>query len=202
MPITAERFAQGMTFTEYMARMRDNRDTFMARYEQATVPPAARALVCESGLPLRVLIITEDWCGDAVSYLPLLGRLAACAGTWDLRIFRRDEQMDLADEYLNLGKWRSVPVVVFYDPALRELGRFIERPALANAERQVVIDRLAQTHPAIAAGAPFNDQSDTAKALLMPALRDLRLDRQAAWQAAVVDEVCAALEQMREAAPP
>jgi len=34
----------------------------------------------------------------------------------------------LIDQYLNQGKYRSIPVFVFFDDSFRELGHFIERP--------------------------------------------------------------------------
>jgi hypothetical protein len=194
--ITADRFAQGMTFAEYMDQMQENREKFAANYDAVEIPSNARCRVCEVGRPLNVLIITEDWCGDALTYLPVLGRLCACAGDWDMRVFKRDQNLDLADQYLNRGKWRSVPVVVFLDREMRELGRFIERPALVNAERQQVIDDLAATRPEIQAGLPYNEQTPEAQALISPATRALREVRFAAWQRAAVDEVCAALAKL------
>ncbi|HUS15075.1 MAG TPA: thioredoxin family protein, partial [Chloroflexia bacterium] len=149
MSITAERFTQGMTFNEYVAQMAENQEKFAANYAGFQITPGDQEVICGLGQPLNVLIITEDWCGDALTYVPVLGRLAECAGTWNLRVFLRDQNLDLADQYLNQGKWRSVPVVVFFDQEMRELGRFIERPALANQDRQGVIDSAAAEHPEV-----------------------------------------------------
>ena len=200
MAVTAERFAQGMTFAEYMAQMREKQEAFAANYAEATIPEAARAVVCDLDTRLNVLVLTEDWCGDARTYVPVLGRLAECGPGWNVRIFYRDANLDLADQYLNQGKWRSVPVVVFFDEQMRELGHFIERPAQANAERQAVIDRVAAEHPAVQAGRSYNDQTDAARALLAEPLRDLYRERKAAWQAAAIDEVVAVLRPRRAAA--
>jgi hypothetical protein len=196
MPVTAERLAQGMSFAEYRAQMQENQEKFAANYAAVEIPPAAGACVADPGGPLNVLVLTEDWCGDSATYLPVLARLVEGAAQWNVRVFRRDENLDLADAYLDAGKWRSVPVIVLFDAQMRELGRLIEHPTLAKQERQAVIDRLAVTHPAIQAGAPYKVQSDEAKELLADALRDLRWTRTPAWQAAVVAEVCAALERM------
>lgn len=193
MAITAERFAQGMTFNEYMGQMGENKEKFTANYENFEIRPEDRDSICNMGVPLNVMIITEDWCGDALTYVPVLGKLFACASDWDLRIFLRDQNLDLADQYLNQGKWRSVPVVVFYDREMRELGRFIERPAIVNRQRQEAIDRTAAENPSVQRGAAYNDQTEEAKLLLAGPLRELRLSNTAAWQQAAVDDVCAAL---------
>jgi hypothetical protein len=200
MPITAERFATGMTFPEYVAQMGENRDRFLQTAAAFDLAPEDQARICAIAAPLNVLIITEDWCGDALTYLPVLARVTACAPHWNVRIFYRDANPDLADQYLNGGQWRSVPVVVFYDAAMRELGRFIERPASVNRERQQVIDAVAREHAEVAPGLRYNDQSDAGKALLAGPLRELRLTRQAAWEQAAIDEVCSALANVRAAA--
>ena len=200
MAITMDRFAQGMTFAEYVAQMSENKEKFLANYEKVQIRAADQADICGIGVPLNVLILTEDWCGDALTYVPVLGRLAACAGNWNLRIFKRDENLDLADQYLNFGKYRSVPVVVFFDEQMRELGRFIERPASVNRERQQVIDAVAREHAEVQPGLRYNDQSDAGKELLTAPLRELRLSRQAAWEQAAIEEVCAALANVRAAA--
>ncbi|HMA37681.1 MAG TPA: thioredoxin family protein, partial [Chloroflexia bacterium] len=160
MTITAEQFGQGMRFPAYMAQMRDNQEAFAANYAAFQITAADQEVISRLDRPLQVLILTEDWCGDSLLYLPVLGRLGAAAPNWDLRVFLRDQHLDLADQYLNQGKWRSVPVVVFYDHTLHELGRFIEHPALARQERQTLIDHVAREHPAVQAGRPYNDQSD------------------------------------------
>jgi hypothetical protein len=200
MPITAERFATGMTFPEYVAQMGENRDRFLQTAAAFDLAPEDQARICAIAAPLNVLIITEDWCGDALTYLPVLARVTACAPHWNVRIFYRDANPDLADQYLNGGQWRSVPVVVFYDAAMRELGRFIERPAPANAERQRVIDTLARAEPAVRAGAPYQAQSEAAVLLLAEPLRALRAARKPAWQRAVVQELLAALDGVRASA--
>lgn len=200
MSISAEQFANGMTFAEYMAQMGDNKEPFAANYTAVVLTPDIQAAICGIGVPLNVLVITEDWCGDALTYLPVLGRLAACAGNWNLRVFLRDQNLALADQFLNFGKWRSVPVVVFYDQAMREVGRFIERPASVNRERQVVIDAIARENPAVQAGQPYNAQSEEGKAAVVPALRELRHERKAAWQQAAIGDVLAALARIEAAA--
>lgn len=42
--------------------------------------------ICQADLdrPLHVLVLAEDWCGDVIANLPVLGRLAAESGTFDV----------------------------------------------------------------------------------------------------------------------
>ena len=77
---------------------------------------------------LNVLVITEDWCGDALTNLPVLARMVEGAPNVEMRVFLRDQNPDLMDQYLNRGLFRSIPVFVFFDEDMNEVARFIERP--------------------------------------------------------------------------
>ena len=46
----------------------------------------------------------------------------------EMRVFLRDQNPDLMDQYLNRGLFRSIPVFVFFDGDMKEVTRFIERP--------------------------------------------------------------------------
>ncbi len=147
MPVTPERFAQGMTYDEYKAQMTRNQERFAAN--ERGLELAAADLAAFEGLrePLHVLVLAEDWCGDVIDNLPVLGRIAAESGTLDLRIFLRDQNLDLMDQYLNQGQFRSIPVFVFFDAQFNEVGRFIERPASVTERRARQRRDLFAQHP-------------------------------------------------------
>jgi hypothetical protein len=62
-----------------------------------------------------------------VNTLPVVARLAEEAG-WDLRVLSRDASPDLMDAHLTNGRSRSIPVVIVYDSAFREVGWWGPRP--------------------------------------------------------------------------
>jgi hypothetical protein len=190
MGVTHERFAQGMAFDEYVAQMQQNQEKFAENYNGAELDGSAVNFVCNLNVPLNVMVLTEDWCGDALTYVPVFGRLAECSDCWNLKVFLRDQNLDLADQYLKEGRYRSVPVFVFFDQDMNEVGCFIERPGAVNAERQYLIDTWAERHPeVIQAGRPYAEQSPEGQALLAEPLRDLRLGRLRRWQQVCVDEI-------------
>jgi hypothetical protein len=48
----------------------------------------------------------------------------------ELRVFLRDDNPDVMDQYLEKGLYRSIPVFAFFDEHMNELARFIEtRPS-------------------------------------------------------------------------
>jgi Thioredoxin len=111
--ITAERFAQGMTFDEYVAyvgtpanlareagwwlgpQRQDFSGLLRAWYTRirlsAAQMDAMRWLALERGGPTRLLVISEEWSSDCRRDVPMLARLAE-AGGLELRIFTRDGQ--------------------------------------------------------------------------------------------------------------
>lgn len=128
MSITRERFEQGLTYAAYKEQMTRNRERFESNEQTLALPEADVAFFAQLPQPLNVMVLAEDWCGDVINNLPVLGHLAA-RGKLNVRIFLRDQNLDLMDQYLNQGQFRSIPVFVFFDQNFNELGYWIERPA-------------------------------------------------------------------------
>jgi thiol-disulfide isomerase/thioredoxin len=107
--VTPERFAQGMTFDQYVVYIgtpenlaresgtgpprRDFSAFFRDRFEQfqLTDPQAAalKWLMAQPNAPAKMLVISEDWSSDCRRDVPVFARIAAAAGM-ELRIFSRD----------------------------------------------------------------------------------------------------------------
>ncbi len=128
MAVTAERFNQGLTYQQYKDQMTRNRERLEANEKSVQISADDLAAFKNLPQPLNVLAIGEDWCGDVIANLPVLGRLAADSGKLNVRVFLRDQNLDLIDQWLNRGQFRSIPVFVFFDSNFNELGHFIERP--------------------------------------------------------------------------
>src|SRR5579885_2763577 len=147
MTVTRERFEQGMTYNAFKAQMTRNQERFQANEQALVLDPADVAVFSNLPRPLDVLVLAEDWCGDVINNLPILGRLAAESGKLNVRIFLRDQNLDLMDQYLNQGQFRSIPVFVFFDAQFNEVGRFIERPASVTERRARQRRDLFAQHP-------------------------------------------------------
>ena len=131
--MTPERFAQGMTLPEYLAQMRTNRDRFAKRMAEAQITP--EDLEAIRARRLRILVITEDWCGDALVGFPALARLVEAAPDVEMRVFLRDANPDVMDEYLKRGLYRTIPVFVLFDERMNEVARFMERQDVVSELR-------------------------------------------------------------------
>ena len=57
----------------------------------------------------HLLVLSEDWCGDAVNTVPVVAKLAERCPNLDLRVLARDANLDIMDAHLT-GRSRSIPV--------------------------------------------------------------------------------------------
>lgn len=191
--ITEQRFQQGMTYDDFKASMTRNQERFAANEERVRLSKAD--LDAFQRRPLRVMVLAADWCGDVVANLPVLGRIAKEAGTLDLRVFERDANPDLMDQYLNQGTFKSIPVVAFFDEAWKELGLFIERPDSVTELRAKKRREIFAAHPEFGSpDAPVDQLPEDARARLQQALQRMR-DETTDWaNAEVVRELRAIAE--------
>ena len=75
----------------------------------------------------HLLVLSEDWCGDAVNTVPVVAKLVALSPNLDLRVLARDENLDLMDAHLT-GTSRSIPIVILLDEEFRERAWWGPRP--------------------------------------------------------------------------
>lgn len=81
---------------------------------------------------IRILVISEGWCGDAAQSVPVISDIAqAYPDKLDLKIFLRDEDTDLIDQFLTNGG-RSIPQFIFLDHDFNLLGNWGPRPVEAQ----------------------------------------------------------------------
>ena len=122
--VTPERFAQGMTFEQYVKYVgtpenlaregfssyhpdagsiggprKDNSAVFRERYAKAKLADyqvaAIKWLAAQPDGPAKILVISEDWSSDCRRDVPMLQRLAE-AGGLEMRIFNRDGKQILS----------------------------------------------------------------------------------------------------------
>ena len=144
------RFAKGFTYKDFLAQIKVNKDQFekyygTVRLSDDDITFLRRACQARNGVA-KVLVLGEDWCPDVFRGLPVVQRIAEAAGL-ELRIFPRDANLDIMNEFLNQGKFQSIPVFVFYTKDLKYICHFTERPAQANEERAKIEAEIKKEMP-------------------------------------------------------
>lgn len=204
MTITKARFEQGMTYAEYKAQMTRNQEQFDENERSLVIDPNDLAFFRSLDAPVNVVVITEDWCGDAIANVPVLGRLAEVSGKLNLRIFLRDQNLDLMDQYLKEGKHRSIPTFVLFDADFNELGYWIERPARVTEKMNAMRADLFANDPAFAdvpADTPFGELPEAARTRLGQAFAAFRRETRDFANAEVVRELRELVQGKRQATP-
>ena len=145
-PLDATRFGKGMTWKEYMAQMGDTRARTEDNYNRATLTDEERKFFSGVTDVKYILMLAENWCGDVHRNSPLVARIAEAIPGAELRVFFRDQNLDLTDCFLNNG-FRSIPVVVFFDRDWNEIGRWIERSHPATSKAALIRSKTLELAP-------------------------------------------------------
>jgi hypothetical protein len=125
--VDRQRYDEAPRFAEYLESVVKHAELWRAVYRTAMVAPDAIDQLRAVPGTWRLLALSEDWCSDAVSTLPVIARLAEGAGI-DLRVLGRDANVDIMDAHLTSGT-RSIPVVIALDGDHRVCGWWGPRPA-------------------------------------------------------------------------
>jgi len=132
-PLDAQRFATGLSWKDYMAQMGDTRARTEDNYQRSGLTDDEKKFFGGLSQVRYAVMLAENWCGDVHRNSPLLAHIAEAMPNCDLRVFFRDQNVDLRDTFLNNG-YQSIPVVVFFDKDWNEIGRWIERAHAATAK--------------------------------------------------------------------
>ncbi len=97
------------------------------------VAPALVARVTALGRRWNVLVLSADWCSDAVNIEPWVDALCAESPLLAMRLLDRDQHLDLMDQHLTNGRSRSIPVVLVLDEQGEERGWWGPRPRALQA---------------------------------------------------------------------
>ncbi|MEK6664912.1 MAG: thioredoxin family protein [candidate division NC10 bacterium] len=146
-PLDAQRFATGLTWKDYLAQMGDTRARTGDNYAKSVLTEEERKFFSGIHQVRYALMLAENWCGDVHRNSPVLAHLCDAMPNCELRVFFRDQNLDLTDCFLNNG-YRSIPVLVFFDKDWNEIGRWIERAHAATAKVVGIRARTLDAAPA------------------------------------------------------
>jgi Thioredoxin len=118
----------GLTFHAFVASCKaEHCGLWQGVYNLARVPAWVHESVPQGSLR-KLLVIAEDWCGDASNTVPIVAKLAESVPGFDLRIILRDANPDVMNQYLTNGS-RSIPIVIALDENFGEIGHWGPRPS-------------------------------------------------------------------------
>jgi thiol-disulfide isomerase/thioredoxin len=139
--VTPERLQQGISWKEWMEQIDRNQDKFQENYDGTELDSAdveaIKALVAKPNGPASCLALGEAWCPDVFRGMPVIAKLAEATGL-DLKIFFRDQHLDIMNEFLYKGEFQSIPTLVFYTKDHKYLGHWNEKAKKARDEAPIM----------------------------------------------------------------
>jgi hypothetical protein len=126
--VMRERYRGAQEFEKMLTTVVKNADLWAAVWRRAKVSDEHLQRVARLEGAWHLLVLSEDWCGDAVNIVPVVAKLVELSPNLDLRVLARDHNLDLMDAHLT-GASRSIPVVIALDQKYRERGWWGPRPA-------------------------------------------------------------------------
>jgi hypothetical protein len=145
-PLDTQRFSKGLTWKDYMAQMGDTRARTEDNYAKSALTPDEQKFFSSVQGVKHVLMLAENWCGDVHRNSPLVAHIVEAIPGAELRVFLRDQNLDITDCFLNNG-FRSIPVVVFFDADWNEIGRWIERAHPATGKAALIRSKTLDLAP-------------------------------------------------------
>ena len=193
-PITPDTWLTGLTLDEYVAGMKMNQSHMTRRLASVQLTSAERSAFARYPRRMHVLVMTEDWCGDALMNVPIVARIGEALPDADLRVFVRAAAPELNAYYTGRGVTR-IPVISFLRQDFRELGAWVERPRTADIRRS----EWMTAHPDFMLGKNPAELAPEERLQRMRLLMEL-MTEMAAWydsgvQADTVAEIRALLDQ-------
>ncbi|KAB8137744.1 thioredoxin family protein [Gracilibacillus oryzae] len=130
-------FEKGKSIQAYMDEMSKLKQESMKVYNEFELPQDdfISSLKQQS---LRFLVITEDWCGDAMMINPVIRKISEAADM-ETRVTLRDADTDLIDRHLTNGG-RAIPIVLILSGEGELIGKWGPR---APEVQQIVNDLRA-----------------------------------------------------------
>ena len=116
------------TFEAFLNDAEANRELWHAVTRRAVVSDKIAARAKSLTDRWHLLVLAEDWCGDAVNTVPAIAELARIAPNLDLRVVGREANADIMDTHLT-GQSRSIPVVLLLDADFVERAWWGPRPS-------------------------------------------------------------------------
>lgn len=108
-------FDKGMSLQQYIDSMSVNKEELQHIYDRFQLSADDREFFEQlQAKDWRVIVLTADWCGDAMLCVPIMMHIAEVASI-EMSLLIRDDNLELMDQYLTNGTSRSIPIFIFID---------------------------------------------------------------------------------------
>ena len=129
---TQAEWNEAHTWHEFLSRVEKKHDLWESAVRRAEVSDVAAARLQALPGKRRVLVLVEDWCGDAARSIPPLAKALEASPDVEVRYLDSDSHPDVLSRHLTHGG-RAIPIVLVQDEHGEHLGTWGPRPAALQA---------------------------------------------------------------------
>lgn len=111
-------FRAGSSVPDFIASVRCHKERWANHTSDFEIPHELKGKLADIGSrmsPMKVVVITEDWCPDSVMNVPVLEHTAKAVGNMKVRVVRRADFAQLAKEFPGRDGHSHIPTIVFFD---------------------------------------------------------------------------------------
>jgi thiol-disulfide isomerase/thioredoxin len=123
-------FDAAMPYDSYLTKLEGNLALHQLHYKKYTADSFLKKELVQMP-PLKILVVSEPWCGDSLALLPIVYKMSEINALWQVKIIHRDENPELMDRFLTHGK-RAIPIFLFLNSNGDLLFRWGPRPKAAQ----------------------------------------------------------------------
>jgi thiol-disulfide isomerase/thioredoxin len=114
-------FDNALDIESYLELLGDQKALHELHYKKATITKTLNDFEV-----LKILVITEPWCGDSTAIIPVLQKILENKNA-EIRIALRDKNPDLMNSFLTNEK-KAIPIVLVIDESGELIMRYGPRP--------------------------------------------------------------------------
>lgn len=122
-------FASGLDYRAWLdaAESAEQRDRIEANRLSLGLDPQVAGWLGALPLPVHVVAIAEDWCGDVVRHVPVLQRMVEAGPQVKVRYITRQQWPDVFARFLTNGG-EAIPKFIFLNESFVECGNWGPMP--------------------------------------------------------------------------
>lgn len=129
---TIDLWDAAVPFQDFLDAAEQKADLWRSYAGRARVHPEERQRLDDLHGVRRIVVLAEDWCGDAIRSIPTMQALADASPLVELRVLNADAHTGVLSSRLTRGA-RAIPIAIVLDGEGREIGQWGPRPAPLQA---------------------------------------------------------------------
>ncbi len=139
-------WTEATSFESFRSTVAEKADLWASYAKRAQVHEDERTRAADLPGDRRIIVLAEDWCGDAIRSIPTMVALAEASPRTEIRVLDTDKHPEALSGRLTKGG-RAIPIAIVFDAEGNEIGSWGPRPAVLQATLRAKIKAEGPPQP-------------------------------------------------------